>query len=272
MIPVLDLKAGRAVLASRGMREAYGPVRSVLVPQDPPGDPLALARAYRDRLGCDEWYVADLDAIIGGAPQRAALRGLAGLGGRLLVDAGVSTAVRARETLADGGRTARVVAGLETLPSFAALADVAHAVGGERLVFSLDLREGRPVAPAVGGERLVFSLDLREGRPVAPAGAAHHGALPPLELVGSAVEAGAAAILVLDLARIGSGRGVDLDLVAAIRRAHSRIELLAGGGIASRGDVERLADAGCDAVLVATALHDGRLGREDIEAVRGGRC
>lgn len=251
VIPVLDLKAGRAVLASRGMREAYGPVRSVLVPQDPPGDPLALARAYRDRLGCDEWYVADLDAIIGGAPQRAALRGLAGLGGRLLVDAGVSTAVRARETLADAGRTARVVAGLETLPSFAALADVAH---------------------AVGGERLVFSLDLREGRPVAPAGAAHHGALPPLELVGSAVEAGAAAILVLDLARIGSGRGVDLDLVAAIRRAHSRIELLAGGGIASRGDVERLADAGCDAVLVATALHDGRLGREDIEAVRGGRC
>ena len=48
-----------------------------------------------DALGCDEWYVADLDAIAGGGVQQAVLRGLAGLGGRLLVDAAVTAPERA---------------------------------------------------------------------------------------------------------------------------------------------------------------------------------
>src|SRR5437870_8083229 len=206
---------GRAVRASRGLREAYAPARSVLVPDESAGEPLAHDGAFRDALGCDEWYVADLDAISGGAPQRALVRALAGLGGRLLIDAGVWAPDRARDTLADGGNGARVVVGLETLPSIAALGDVARAVGGERLVFSLDLREGRPVV-----------------RPGAP----HDGT--PLQLAAAAVDAGAGAMLVLDLARIGTGLGVNLDLVAALRRAHPAVELLAGGGIASLRDVE----------------------------------
>src|SRR5205823_9777770 len=96
--------AGRAVLARRGPRETYVPVRSRLVPGGAQGDPLALARAYRDVLDCDEWYVADLDALAGGAVQRALLEGLAGLRGRLLVDAAVTTPERARELFAAGRR------------------------------------------------------------------------------------------------------------------------------------------------------------------------
>jgi phosphoribosylformimino-5-aminoimidazole carboxamide ribotide isomerase len=244
---VLDLMAGRAVRARRGLRDAYAPAPSRLVPADSAGDPLAQARAFRDVLGCDAWYVADLDAILGGTPQRALLRALAGLGVRLLVDAGVATADRARAVIADGGAGGggggggtRVIVGLETLPAFAALAAVVRAVGAERVVFSLDLREGRAVAQ--GGT--------------------------PHELAAAAVAAGASGVLLLDLARVGSGRGVDLDLVAALRRAHPAVELLAGGGIASRQDLERLADAGCDGALVATALHEGRLGRDDIDALR----
>src|SRR3989454_1059699 len=79
---------------------------------------------------------------------------------------------------------------------------------------------------------------------------------------------GVAAMLVLDVARVGSGLGVDLDLVAALRRAHPGSELLAGGGIGSVRDLERLADSGCDGALIATALHDGSLANEHIEAVR----
>jgi len=249
VIPVLDLKAGRAVLARRGLRDAYAPAPSVLVPGWQVGDALALARAFHERLGCFEWYVADLDAITGGRPQRALVRALAALGGcggrggRLLVDAGVAGAERARETVSDGA--ARVVVGLETLPSFDALHDIARAIGHERVVFSLDLRAGRPL--------------LRQGAPF-------HGTA--LELAGVAVAAGAAGVLVLDLARIGTGCGVDLALLGELRRAHPDVELLAGGGVGSARDLERLADARCDAVLVATALHGGGLGRGDIEAVR----
>src|SRR2546425_8153047 len=83
-------------------------------------------------------------------------------------------------------------------------------------------------------------------------------------------------MLVLDVARVGSGLGVDLDLVAALRRAHPGSELLAGGGIGSVRDLERLADSGCDGALIATPPHDGSLAKGHIEAgprpPRGFRC
>ncbi|HEX4600310.1 MAG TPA: HisA/HisF-related TIM barrel protein [Gemmatimonadales bacterium] len=243
VIPVLDLMAGQAVHARRGRRTAYRPIRSVLVPADRAGDPLGLARAFRETLGVDEWYVADLDALTGAAPQRGLVRALAGLGGRLLVDAAAATPDRAQDTLADGA--ARVVVGLETLPSFAAL---------------------RRIADTIGRARLVFSLDLRAGRPVLRPGTRHHGT--PLALARAAVDAGAAALLVLDLARVGRRCGVNLELVGAVRRAHADVELLAGGGIRSVGDLERLAAAGCDGALVATALHEGGLTRAHLEGVR----
>ena len=241
VIPVLDLMAGRAVRAEGGRREGYAPVHSVLLPEERAGDALALAGAFRDRLGRDEWYVADLDAITGGAPQQALLDALAVAGGRLLVDAAVTTPRRAHEVLTHGAE--RVVVGLETLSSFDALRDIATSVGRERIVFSLDLRGGEPI--------------------VLP-GAPHGGT--PLELVQAAIDAGAGAILVIDLARVGTGLGLDLPLLGALREAHPEVELLAGGGVRSRRDLVGLADAGCDGALVATALHDAGLGRADIEA------
>jgi phosphoribosylformimino-5-aminoimidazole carboxamide ribotide isomerase len=47
--------------------------------------------------------------------------------------------------------------------------------------------------------------------------------------------------------------------VRRIRRAVPVVRLAAGGGVRDPGDLERLAAAGADAVLVATALHDGRV-------------
>src|SRR5438445_551444 len=181
VIPVLDLSAGHAVLARGGQRDTYAPVRSRLVAGGAEGDPLALARAYRDSLDCDECYVADLDALAGGAVQHALLGALAALRCRLLVDAGVATPERARALVASGA--ARVVVGLETLPSFDALALVARAIGPKRVVFSLDLRNGAPLAEA----------------PLSGT---------PLEVARAAVTAGAGTIIVLDLARVGSGRAV----------------------------------------------------------------
>ena len=244
VIPVLDLRAGRAVLASGGRRASYAPVRSVLADAEAgAGDAVALARAYRDTLGLEDCYVADLDAIGGGLVQSALLRRLARLGSSLLVDAGVADPERALAIRAAGA--AQVVVGLETLPSFEALAAVTRAVGAARVVFSLDLRDGVPIV-----------------RP----GAAHHGSV--VELARAAVDAGATTLLVLDVARVGGGRGVDSRLVEALRRGHPAVRLLAGGGVARAREIARLADLGVDGVLVATALHDGRLGRADIDAAR----
>jgi phosphoribosylformimino-5-aminoimidazole carboxamide ribotide isomerase len=241
VIPVLDLARGEARWGRGGARDAYVPVRSPLIAT--PGDARALMVAYRDTLACDECYVADLDALAGAAVQREALRDLARVGGRLIVDAGVATPERARDLLADGVH--RVVVGLETLPSFDALAAVAHAVGSFRVIFSLDLRNGEPVSPP----------------PFGITGT-------PAELAGAAIAAGASGLLLLDLARIGSAQGVDVVLLGALRREYRSVELLAGGGVATRRQLEQLADIGVDAALVGTALHDGSLSGRDLAAVR----
>ncbi len=244
MIPVLDLSRGRAVLARGGRREAYEPVRSVLGPIE--GDALALARAYRERLGCDVCYVADLDAITGGPMQIALLTRLAGAGVALWVDAGVDDARRAERLTARGA--GRVIVGLETLSSFAVLTAVLRALGAERVIFSLDLRHGAPLVRSAAG---------------------HPGA--PLEVARTAVDAGVTSLLVLDLARVGSGLGVDTGPVPALRRAHPGLELLVGGGVSGASDLAGLADLGVDGVLVATALHNGGIQRADIEAIRHGQ-
>ncbi|HUL03508.1 MAG TPA: HisA/HisF-related TIM barrel protein [Gemmatimonadales bacterium] len=231
VIPVLDLKGGQAVLARGGRRDEYRPVRSVLAPT--PGDARALAQAYRRTLGCEEAYVADLDAIAGGTPQRELLTTLAASGLRLLVDAGVATPAAALDLRAAGAD--RVVVGLETLPSFDALAAIVR---------------------ACGRDRVVFSLDLMDGHPLTRAGATHDG--EPLAVAAAALRAGAGAVLVLDLARIGSARGPDLELVEALSRLGAEeVELLAGGGIRSVHDLRLLAAAGCRGALVGSALHEG---------------
>jgi phosphoribosylformimino-5-aminoimidazole carboxamide ribotide isomerase len=244
LIPVLDLAHGMAVQARAGNRARYAPAESALAP-GVVGDALALIKAYRDILAARECYVADLDAIQGGEIQRGPLRDLARAGAscELLVDAGTSDVDAAREMLALGA--GRVVVGLETLPTFDHLASIVAAVTPERVVFSLDLRHGRP---------MLHPANPDAGGPEAPAA----------NLAGRAVAAGVRTLLVLDVGRVGTGGGVDLGLLEALRRRFPSVRLLAGGGVGGRRDLERIRDAGCDGALVATAIHTGRIGAAEV--------
>lgn len=73
VIPVLDLRRGRVVRAVRGERERYAPVRSTLVRGSEPRQVLA---ALLRLAPFGAVYLADLDAIQGGAPQRRLLAAL----------------------------------------------------------------------------------------------------------------------------------------------------------------------------------------------------
>ena len=119
--------------ARAGKRERYAPVRSVAGEPIEPGDTLALAGAYLDRLNLTELYAADLDAILGRGSQDATVARLAALDAPLWLDTGVSSPDRAHHALALGA--ARVVVGLETLPSFDVLRAVCDAVGSDRIAF-----------------------------------------------------------------------------------------------------------------------------------------
>jgi phosphoribosylformimino-5-aminoimidazole carboxamide ribonucleotide (ProFAR) isomerase len=70
--------------------------------------------------------------------------------------------------------------------------------------------------------------------------------------------AGARDFLVTGIARDGTGRGPDLDLLRGVRGAVPGL-LLAAGGVGSAADVEAAVTAGADAVVVGRAMLDGSI-------------
>src|SRR5262245_39342414 len=108
IIPVLDLLGGVAVHAIAGNRQDYRPLASHWCES---ADPVAVAKAMRQRCGFEEIYLADLDAILGRPPNAGLYRELQSLGFRLWLDAGIRTA---EDALRFQGVTYLVV-GLETI-------------------------------------------------------------------------------------------------------------------------------------------------------------
>jgi phosphoribosylformimino-5-aminoimidazole carboxamide ribotide isomerase len=251
IIPVVDLRSRTVVRAVAGNRGAYRPLVSTLLDVDP-GVPVeravaALARAFRDRLGSEELYLADLDAIETGLFDPAAARAVRAEGLRLALDAGAGDPGSAAAILPE---TDRLIVGLESIARLEDLQAIARDFPAERLVFSLDLRDGRPI---------VRDPALRERLERDPRAA-----------VDASIDAGFPAVILLDLARVGTGSGTGTEsLLRECVRREPGVEWIVGGGLASLDDLLRAAEAGASAALVGSALHDGRIDRTAIERVRG---
>lgn len=242
VVGVIDLRGGQAVHARGGIRHLYAPVR--LPHCDAPGNAIELARFYVEELGIEELYVADLDAIQFRKPQHALIDALVALGTPIWLDAGIVTASDA-DALTRG--ISRLVIGSETLRSMTTPGELASTVGGGRIAFSLDLTRGTLHTSHAGW----------------------HG--KPERIAARVADAGIGTLIVLDLARVGTGRGLDVDLLSRIRAEAPDIILLAGGGIVGPGDLRAAEEAGCDGVLVASALLDGRLTAADVRHARSRR-
>jgi phosphoribosylformimino-5-aminoimidazole carboxamide ribotide isomerase len=243
IIPVMDLQGGHVVQAVAGQRSQYRPVRSVFA-----GDarPATVARGLVEQFGFRQVYVADLDAITGGPANQEALTAIAAAGLHLLLDAGVGSPDQARVWLSHATLApafAGLIVGLESLTSPGLLAPCLQAIGPERAVFSVDLKHGRPLT-AVAAWR-----DL-EAEAIAEA----------------AIGRGFTRLILLDVARVGGGQGPGLEaLCRRLRNRYPQLELIGGGGVRGIEDLQQLAAAGCDAVLVATALHRGRITRQALD-------
>lgn len=70
-------------------------------------------------------------------------------------------------------------------------------------------------------------------------------------------------VIVMTLHRVGGGTGPDLGRLAAVRARADGRRLYAAGGVRDGSDLAALKAAGAAGVLVASALHDGRIARAD---------
>lgn len=241
IVPVIDVLAGRAVRAMRGRRTEYQPLESILVQGS---DPVDAAKAFVERFGFDEIYVADLDALQEGRPQFDLLRRIADLPVRLLLDLGIGRpedVERARRELSRSN-TCFVLA-TEASESVASFQDCLAAFDTcEDAALGLDYLQGR------------FRT-----RQQAAAFIPEPDRSPDAWMV-AAQAADVTAVIALDLDRVGSDSGFawpdGLEVSTNFRNFRRKI---AGGGIRSAEDLLVAGRAGCDAVLVGSALHDGRI-------------
>jgi phosphoribosylformimino-5-aminoimidazole carboxamide ribotide isomerase len=242
LIPVIDLLDGRAVHAVGGDRLHYKPVKSVLC--DTP-EPLTLARAYRDRLGLNQVYIADLNAIQG-AHQINHYEMIAALvrkeGMNIVLDAGTSDIASTRHWLNLGVH--KVVIGTETLHTRNSL---------------------RYLPARVDRDRLILSLDLIAGKILSQCSALT--AMSPLEVLDHVQSSGWREIILLDLRRVGGGDGANHSLAAEMRIHFPDLCFLVGGGIAKPEELIELESLGVAGVLLATALHRGIITARHISAL-----
>jgi phosphoribosylformimino-5-aminoimidazole carboxamide ribotide isomerase len=230
VVPVIDILNGVAVHAVRGRRSEYQPLKSVLCTS---ADPLDVALAFK-ALGFSELYIADLDAIMGGHPNFSILEQITDKTGlRLMVDAGIADIERVEKLLKS--HVSKVIIGTETLPSFSFVREAVKSLGKEQVVVSLDLK----------GEAVLSGFEL--------------GKLGnPLDVLREIQEMGVEQIIMLDLVRVGSGEGVNMPLLTEILK-NRKVKVLVGGGVRGVADLLELRTVGVFGVLVATALHSGKI-------------
>lgn len=232
IIPVIDLKGGQAVHARRGERASYQTVRSPLCPNS---DPVEVAQSFLAIHPFAKLYVADLDAIQGCGDNLAVLERLRAAvpSVRLWVDSGLADEAACRAWLARG------------------LGDLVLGSESQADASLLD----RLGAEAAAGH-VILSLDFQGERFLGP------------DAILTASEAWPREALVITLARVGAGQGPDLECLGAIRAKAQDRQVYAGGGVRDLADLMTLRRAGIAGALVATALHEGRIGRAEIERLQ----
>jgi phosphoribosylformimino-5-aminoimidazole carboxamide ribotide isomerase len=78
------------------------------------------------------------------------------------------------------------------------------------------------------------------------------------------------AVIVMTLTRVGRGEGPDLKRVQSVAEmAGPKRRVFAAGGVRDMDDIRALRDAGASGVLVASALHEGKIKAGDLLEIAG---
>ena len=227
IIPVIDLRGGKVVHARYGQRADYRPISSMLCEGSTPE---AVVGGLLALHPFPTLYIADLDAIEDTGDNEPVLhelrRRFPAL--KLWVDAGFRDAGGCldwlRRDLGD------LVLGSESQADWEGL---------------------RRLMASPHAHRIILSFDFAGDHFLGPLGDLDPASWPTR-------------VVVMTLARVGSGEGPDLIRLRQIMAQNGRCRAYAAGGVRDAADLRSLTEAGAAGVLIASALHDGRIGRKEL--------
>ncbi|MDR0797179.1 MAG: hypothetical protein LBE70_00450 [Nitrososphaerota archaeon] len=234
VIPVIDVLSGMVVHAVKGNREEYKPLRSVLTSSI---NPLAVATVFKLQ-GFSTLYLADLDAIQGKKPCYELYRNIVQIGFNLMVDAGVTNVQTVKSLLNCG--VSKVIIGTETIQNIAFLQETVQQVGTNKIVVSLDLKDDKVLLPTT-----------------------FDGPTDMFELFETFRNMGVFQFILLDLIRVGSNEGPNIELLKKTLTINT-VSFYVGGGVRNIDDLLRLKELNVLGVLSATALHLGKVTVTDL--------
>jgi len=223
VVPAVDMQDGQVVQLVGGERDtgtAYG-------------DPVEAAERWVD-AGAETLHLVDLDGAFEGERVNASA-----------VEA-ICDAVDAEIQLGGGIRTVDDALGLLD-------------GGVDRVILGTAAVETPDIVTDISAARpdsVTVSLDAKDGE-VVVSGWTEGTGIDPAEAAARYEERGAAAILFTDVDVEGQLEGVRTEPVEQVVEAVD-IPVIASGGVATLDDVQTLREAGAAAVVVGTALYEGR--------------
>ncbi|SFL39124.1 1-(5-phosphoribosyl)-5-[(5-phosphoribosylamino)methylideneamino] imidazole-4-carboxamide isomerase [Halogranum rubrum] len=223
VVPAVDMQDGEVVQlvqGERGTEKTYG-------------DPVEAAERWVDE-GAETLHLVDLDGAFEGERENAPA-----------VDA-ILDAVDVDVQLGGGIRTAEDAVDLLDR-------------GVDRVILGTAAIENPEIVEEISDEHpdsVMVSLDAKDGE-VLVSGWTEGTGLDPAEAAVRYEKLGAGAILFTDVDVEGQLDGVQTDVVQGVVDAVD-IPVVASGGVATLDDIETLREAGAAAVVVGTALYEGR--------------
>lgn len=235
IIPVIDILNERVVHAKGGKRNEYQPLKSSLFASS---DPIDIITAI-EKMGFEDLYLADIDSIVNKNVNFSLLESIRDKSRiDLMVDAGVTDKELAIRLFKINVK--KVIIGTETLRSLVFLKNSVKFFGNSKIILSLDLADGKILNR--------FNLENQKN---------------PLAFLKIVEALGVTQVIILDLTRVGSSKGVDSRLITEIVE-NLNLDIYVGGGIRDIEELIKLKELGVSGALIGTALYSNKIDIDDL--------
>jgi len=195
-------------------------------------DPLEIAKAFKDNYDFESLYIADIDALTDSGSNTEIIEKLSdNISAKIMVDQGFSKFEGYEKNMSE--HVDRFIVASESLESWSELDKLSSELGDTEIVFSIDILEGqvKTKLPDKNVQDIFAKLDKKDIK----------------------------SVIILDISQVGTNLGPSNRVIESVKQSSYDFNFISGGGVRNKSDYKEFVSNGVEDVLVATALHNGKL-------------